>query len=182
MPPVPNFDAAQFFGRFTDVAPTADSLQPVLEFTLLWNLFERELHDRFVDARKIREVIEVHDNQGRLDSSAFEPHLEFFRERYPDFSQDEILHRRLSPAAHRRSRTAGFDEAVNVRRVLNGELTDGANIIYALMYVAYRVRNNLFHGEKDVRTLHLQDDLFRTVNSYLAIYLEQTLMPHQYRG
>ena len=60
------------------------------------------------------------------------------------------------------------------RGVLAGDLSDANNAVHALLLIAHRIRNNLFHGEKEVATLHSQADLFRAVNSLLATYLNVT--------
>ena len=46
------------------------------------------------------------------------------------------------------------------------------NIVYALLLIAHRIRNNLFHGNKGIESLHTQTDLFRVVNRLLATFLE----------
>jgi hypothetical protein len=58
--------------------------------------------------------------------------------------------------------------------VLNGTLNDPNNVVYALLLIAHRIRNNLFHGEKEVAILHAQAELFQAVNSLLASYLSLT--------
>ncbi len=172
---VPKFDAVTWFGKFTKESSTiaSEDLQPVLEFTLIWNLFERELHNRFVRIRGIREHVDHRYNEGLLDKSAFQPHVEFFRVRYPEFEEEGHLANRLLPAS-RRNVLADLADTKIVEDVLSGESNDANNVIYALLFISYRVRNNLFHGEKDIYQLHLQRDLFATVNSILATYLEQT--------
>jgi hypothetical protein len=55
---------------------------------------------------------------------------------------------------------------------LHGESQDLNNHVYALLLIAHRVRNNLFHGNKKVESLPRQIDLFHTVNALLATYLE----------
>ncbi len=54
-----------------------------------------------------------------------------------------------------------------MKTVFEGNYTGINNVVYALPFVAYRVRNNLFHSENAVDTLHLQKDLFETVNAFL---------------
>ena len=184
MPEIPPFDALSFFEQFTanGVQVGSAELQPVLEFTLLWNLFEREAHERHMSVGGLRTVVDENDNAGKLDCEAFKPHLNFFRTRYPDLDEVSALRRRLTPRDHRMGRTRGTDNLNIVKRVIKGELSDPGNVVYALLFIAYRVRNNLFHGEKDIHTLHLQEDLFRTVNSFLSIYLKQTLEERQIGG
>jgi hypothetical protein len=172
---IPAFDAPTWFGNFTEGAePIAgDQLQPVLEFTLLWNLFEREIHNRFVRVSGIREHVNQSYERDLLDGESYQPHVEFFRSRYPEFEEEGYLADRLLPES-RKHIHADLRDTRLVQDVLSGKSGDTNNVVYALLFIAYRVRNNLFHGEKDVYTLHLQKDLFSTVNSVLATYLQQT--------
>ena len=59
-----------------------------------------------------------------------------------------------------------------VRQALIGEAQDLNNIVYALLLIAHRIRNNLFHGNKRVETLHTQTELFHVINRLLSDYIE----------
>ena len=59
-----------------------------------------------------------------------------------------------------------------VRGVLNGETQDVNNIVYALLLIAHRIRNNLFHGNKGIDSLHTQTELFQVVNRLLSDFIE----------
>lgn len=61
-----------------------------------------------------------------------------------------------------------------VKRVLIGEAHDLNNIVYALLLIAHRIRNNLFHGNKRLESLHTQTELFHVVNRLLADYIEDS--------
>jgi hypothetical protein len=64
------------------------------------------------------------------------------------------------------------DSKTVVRKVMCGEMRDLNNIVYALLLIAHRIRNNLFHGNKNVQSLPHQIDLFTTINSLLTTFLE----------
>jgi len=161
MPATPQFNALEWFSRFSKEGTPIDAseLQPVLEFTLIWNLFERETCDRFVRIDSIREHVNWASSRGKLQSDAYEPYLAFFRERYPQHDEEEFLADHLLASSRCHTRRVPEDIAL-LSDVLAGRSTDANNVVYALLFIAYRVRNNLFHGEKNVYTLHLQKELF----------------------
>lgn len=173
--PIPKFDAQEWFSQFTEAGHTIaqDELQPVLEFTLIWNLFERQLFRRSANLGEIRRHMERALDLGRINPESYKPHIAFFRERYDNPTEEFLMQVLLSS-----SKQPSEHDLVNiglVKSAISGEFSDPNNVIYALLFIAYRVRNNLFQGEKNVHTLHLQKELFETVNSYLSIYMSETL-------
>lgn len=175
MPPFPQFNAIKWFSQFSESGAEIDAaeLQPVLEFTLIWNLFERETCDRFARIDSVRQHVNRASNRGLLQRESYEQYLTFFRQRYPHHDEGEFLADRLL-SGQRRYMTRDIEDINLLRDILAGTSTDTNNVVYSLLFVAFRVRNNLFHGEKDVYTLHLQKDLFQTINSLLSTYLQQT--------
>lgn len=172
---IPKFDAQTWFNQFTEEGSSIvqDDLQPVLEFTLIWNLFERFVCQNVANLSRIRAHIEGAINAGKITSEDFLPHLEFFRTRYENPTEEYLKEVLLS--AHHHQSTKDRENIRTVQLVLDGSYTDVNNVVYALFFIAYRVRNNLFHGEKQLHTLHLQSELFETVNSYLSLYMGKTL-------
>lgn len=141
-----------------------NQLRPVLCFSLIWNLFETIACRRQANPTSIREAVDHASDSGRLKLFTYTKYVEYFRSRYlRDGNIDHIF--AVLYMDHVRSKTV-------VRGVLLGEMHDLNNIVYALLLIAHRVRNNLFHGNKGVETLHIQTDLFRVVNRLLATFLE----------
>ncbi len=142
-----------------------DHLRPILCFSLIWNLFETHACRRHATAESIRHSVDHADESGRLRRERYERYLGFFRSRYltPDRTTDFFFDHLL--LTERRAQEV-------VRRALHGESQDLNNHVYALLLIAHRVRNNLFHGNKKVESLPRQIDLFHTVNALLATYLE----------
>ena len=59
-----------------------------------------------------------------------------------------------------------------MKRVLTKIETEPKEILKALLYILYRFRNNLFHGEKEVVRLNGQIENFKVANDLLAKVLE----------
>lgn len=160
------FDAIEWINRFFQGAANLnfDQLRPILCFSLIWNLFETKACRRQANKDSIRRSVDYADESGRLRREKYQTYLDFFRNRYLENGTIETAFNRLMMTDHT-SQSA-------VRRALIGETHDLNNIVYALLLIALRIRNNLFHGNKDVETLPRQTELFVVVNSLLATYLE----------
>lgn len=173
----PKFNANVWFAQFTEdgSAIEQDELQPVLEFTLIWNLFEKLVCDRNAGLHRIRRHVDQSIGRDKITGTDYDPFVEFFRARYRDPSEEFLISVLLSSG--RRPSLGDRDDIRLVKSVIKGDYSDTNNTIYGLLFIAYRVRNNLFHGEKTIDTLHLQKELFETVNAYLSKYMSDTALP-----
>jgi hypothetical protein len=174
MSTLPHFNSIKWFSQFSEDGSPIDvsDLQPVLEFALIWNLFERNSCERYVTKRNIRIHIKQALNDDKIAINKYEPYIAFFREHYSRYNEENFLANQLLP----KSRILTNDDRRDInllRGVFAGRKTETRNVIYALFFIAYRVRNNLFHGEKNIYTLHLQKDLFHAINSLISTHLEQ---------
>lgn len=160
-----NFDAIEWINRFFQGASlNFEQLRPILCFSLIWNLFEAKACGRHANKNSIRRSVDSADESGRLKIENYQKYLDFFRERYVENNTVD--------AAFDRLLMQDSDSKEVVRRSLLGESHDINNILFGLLLIAHRIRNNLFHGNKDVETLPRQTELFVVVNSLLAKYLE----------
>lgn len=133
----------------------------------MWNLFERDACERNATPTNIEKAVKSAFAAKRLTLAPFEEHLEYFKNRGQRDGMTISSYLEALKMSHENSRHL-------VDGVLSGTLTDPNNAIYALLLIAHRIRNNLFHGEKNVAMLHTQAHLFRAVNSLLATYLNIT--------
>lgn len=141
-----------------------DAFGPILHFSLMWNLFERDACERNATPAIIEKAVKSAFTAKSLTLAPFNEHLEYFKNRaqLDGMTIDNYLDALKMKDGNSRHLVGG---------VLSGTFTDPNNAIYALLLIAHRIRNNLFHGEKDVAMLHTQTHLFRAVNSLLATYL-----------
>jgi hypothetical protein len=142
---------------------------PILHFSLMWNLFERDACGREANPANIERSVQTAFAEGKLSLDAFQEHLDYFQNRAQRDNMTIIRYLEALKLTNANARNL-------VRGVLAGDLSDPNNVVYALLLIAHRIRNNLFHGEKEVANLHSQVDLFRAVNSLLATFLNQTRM------
>jgi hypothetical protein len=144
-----------------------DTFGPILHFSLMWNLFERDACERNATPANIERAVKSAFAARRLTLAPFHEHLQYFQDRAQRDGMTIGSYLDALKMTHENSRHL-------VDGVLSGTLTDPNNAIYALLLIAHRIRNNLFHGEKNVAMLHTQAHLFRAVNSLLATYLSIT--------
>lgn len=147
----------------------AVELEPVLQFSLLWNMFEaivfrgrtgNEIH-------KIEESVkELNEAGGIRPRPSFTFALSHFRKRY--LNENHTVGRRFNSLFD--SRTEAGKRKAKSALEDNEQSLDSQ--ICALLIMASRFRNKLFHGGKTVYTLNNQASNFKVVNQILAAYLE----------
>jgi len=135
-------------------------IKPVLDFALMWNLFESKFCNR--DA-----------NVGCLERISTE---------YVTLINDDIVNDCIEYFSNRYIRNNELNTTFNsvkippskfelVKSVLIGQTADKKNKIEIILLIAYRFRNNLFHGEKELRKLSSQAENFEKLNRFLATLL-----------
>lgn len=138
--------------------PEADR-QAILQFSLLWSLFEAKALQSKASSRAILTLVKRWAAQIYLNITPFEESLEYFRQRY--FLNGE-------PTEHFDGlRLRANDSPDLVRAVLKRENNTPADCVAALLIVVYRLRNNLFHGVKWDYGIQGQLNNFKHANSVL---------------
>jgi hypothetical protein len=140
-----------------------ENIRSVLYFALMWNMFEALACQRSANVRAIEEKVNDIYCRNLLRSEDFIPYLEYFQNRYLTAGQVNETFDKLRFRDH--------DKKELVKNVMQGELDDPNNIVLALLLVVFRLRNNLFHGEKNIYRLNFQIDNFKVANQILAKFL-----------
>ena len=109
-----------------------------LHFLVAWSLFESKCFGGFAKAEKIKTY--ANDTHSSIDLQALNESTEHFHKRY----QCPTLFRNLM---HQQQNQ-------HLENVLQQSFSDvsGENRLYVLVFVIYRYRNNIFHGNKGVRS------------------------------
>ncbi|QGZ35681.1 hypothetical protein [Stappia indica] len=136
---------------------TIQEKRAIRDFALLWSFFEEMWLGNRGDVPRIRLEVEA-----RLapDASmaAFEGALTYFSNRYVHAGNP-------SPAfAHLR---VSANDRQYVLDVLSGQNNEPRRVLAALLIIAYRLRNNFFHGEKAAYGYQGQLENFRHANAVL---------------
>lgn len=135
----------------------ANDIDEVRDFALLWNLFEDLLCNNNANIPKIDTLIDGHI--GKFNESDYQDTFEYFYNRYKS-SEERFNALRLRAT-----------QKNLVKKVLNDEFTDENNKLKFIMAIIYRFRNNLFHGEKDMRYIRLQKENFNQTNDFLMYFI-----------
>lgn len=141
-------------------------LTSIFYFPLIWNIFEKELCNK-------RAYIKPHaKNISRkyaalVNAEVLSNVFSYFKERYISDEQETSLFTNFE-----------FQDCEIKKETLKIlKSSDNTNILQlkALLYIAFRLRNNLFHGEKDVNKLYEQNENFKQINLLLMALIDKKI-------
>lgn len=131
-------------------------IDAVRDFTLLWNVLEGIVFSTIFSIPTAEQIFQQH----QFNEQPFLPYYNYFRQRYIN----------TNGAANQRFRSLSFrqaDRAAFVEQILINQASQPGDKVLALMIIIYRLRNNLFHGIKPIRTLNQQRENFENANGFL---------------
>jgi len=138
-------------------------IEPIKNFSLLWNAFE----GTFANRRFTISNIEGRINQQVFDIEKYREFLEYFQDRYTENGQ---TNNRFSYLKFRPN-----DRVALVREVLLGSNQNIHSIILAIIIIVYRFRNNPFHGEKEIARIRSQRSNFDQACQFLMKLMEDLI-------
>jgi hypothetical protein len=142
-----------------------DERSAIVDFSLLWSLFEARILDAAGSASRICAAVDSWQNAGTLQADAYDQELAYFRQRY--FANNDFTYHFHN--LHLRPN----DREALVRAVIDGSNNDPQDRVAAILIIILRYRNNLFHGVKWQYKLAGQLNNFEKANSALMRALEQ---------
>ena len=159
------FDAELWVRENLPGAPSlkAGTLQVVAGFTLLWNLFEELVCKNRADVGTFQRITEDLESSPKLEKLVAKS-VSFYRFRYVADQEMKPIFNGLHFRAN--------DRREHVESVLKGEVVELGGKVLALLIIAYRIRNNLFHG---LKSLHIWDDQAKNISEasrVLALMIE----------
>lgn len=135
-------------------------LASVKDFSLIWNVFEKEVCNNNCSVQRLKEKID----SVKIDINDFVIFLKYFKNRY---SADGIINERFEYLHFRPN-----DKRELVESVILGVNTDPQDIVLALSIIVYRFRNNMFHGLKNMQEIDKQNENFENANGILVTLLK----------
>lgn len=138
---------------------TVEERDAIDDFSFLWSLFEGMEMNRFCNVQTIRQYVSDLDQRGRLVDFDCETYLAYLKDRY--FKDGQITNHYYHLDLERNNNPAEVMDA------LSNENTTRAVKVIGCLIVIYRLRNNLFHGEKWLYNLEGQLDNFSQANDFL---------------
>jgi hypothetical protein len=159
------FDAESWFRQSLRGAPQLKpkTIKIVAGFTLLWNLFEDRLCDNNANVRTFENITRDLTNSSKLENLVNKS-MTFYQERYVQGQEmkyifDELYFR-------------NGDRKEYVESVLKGGMFEINDKVLALLIIAYRIRNHLFHGLKSVDNWDEQAKNISEASRILSIIIE----------
>lgn len=151
-----------------DILPER-AFNAAMKFALLWMYFEGKACEAEANPKKLREFAKdlyarkLDALQNRLDGP-----LEYFKSRYGDVQSDpkKFMKRLGKPG---RINAKDQDAIISA---LSKTSIDEVDKAIGLLLICYRIRNNLFHGSKEIHALQQQEDLFDQVGCILTVLLD----------
>ena len=136
----------------------------IANFTLLWSAMEGRMLKSNANPATLTDVVKALNAQGGLQRERFDKGLAYFRDRY---FQGGTFNDRFEQLLFRKNDLRPLVEAV-----LSGKDEDIGQVVIALLMIAYRLRNNLFHGVKWAYGIQGQQPNFGHASDVLMRILE----------
>lgn len=140
--------------------------EPILHFALVWNLFETNVCHKNANLNALKRSVESFSEP--LDMTRYRDCFEFFQNRYSESDGARYRFDTLFP----NPRGSDIEMKLHLSRVFLSDDAAASDIILGLLYIAYRIRNNFFHGNKSLGLILGQTELFRNVNQILIRYMD----------
>lgn len=135
-----------------------------MHFSLIWSCFEAQALNTRGSTNAIESWIRNLDRQKKLNPTAFNVALDYFKDRY--FANGDFTHNFHSLNLPNNA------SSTLVKEVLSGRNVDPVDSVIAVFLVIYRFRNNYFHGPKWSYELRDQLTNFTTANEALMLVME----------
>lgn len=135
----------------------------LFEFAVIWNLFEMKKMGNHASIFYVSDFVERFQNIENINVTEI---FEYFKNRYTNSTDNVNLFKAL------RWRDKEKDKKDETHKILILENPTDKDKIKAVLYIIFRLRNNLFHGEKNILTIEQQRETFNLVNSFLLDILE----------
>lgn len=133
------------------------NLVEVKNFALVWNIFEGRICNCSFDIGQIERKLK----NRTINLADFQPYITYFKDRYTtNGSMDNCFDGLYFRSGDQRD----FVKKVLLELEENITLTE---YVLAITIIVYRLRNNLFHGIKEMHSIDNQRDNFNNANQFL---------------
>jgi len=141
-----------------------EKIRSILWFTLVWNLFEKECCNKKANINKHSDAYAKYPE--KFDAQILSGTWGFFHDRY-------VSNEKVTDIFEIFEFRQG-DKKEEVKRILlRGNDAIPSEKVETLLRIIFRLRNNLFHGEKDVEELYKQNETFAYANRFLLDIIEK---------
>lgn len=129
----------------------------IFNFAMIWNLFEDRCMDNFAQISTVDDFVNTLPSNLNLDVNII---FDYFKDRYKVV--DNIYN--IESLLWRRNENTYRNFVIEKFRDTQCSHQDK---IKAVLYIIFRLRNNLFHGKKNIAIINEQKQTFVLVNKFL---------------
>lgn len=180
-----NFDPNRWLASHTGVAGfKTEDLHPAMWFMLIWNRFEYGLFNRGATIVDIDRNVSNASDSGILCWEDFDDCWTQLKECLVNLGVTRRLEYFLlsepRPGEERGEKAKEREKkrVAALRPIFESDRRpDIKTALKEMLFIAYRIRNNLFHGEKCITSLPKQRDLFTTLNFIITKYIDISKPP-----
>ncbi len=129
----------------------------IFNFAMIWNLFEDRCMDNFAKISKVDNLVEGLISINNLEVDTI---FDYFKDRYKIFDNIYVTENLLWKEHEYTYRNFVIEKFRDTQ-------CSHQDKIKAVLYIIFRLRNNLFHGEKDIAIINEQKQTFVLVNKFL---------------
>lgn len=144
-------------------------LKNIFYFTLIWNIFEKECCENFAEIgfhpRCIAEKL-----TSKINTSVLNDVCGYFKDRYVANNKTKTI---FNDFKFGKDANDGKVYKDFVRKTLLANNASNKDKIQSLLYIAFRLRNNLYHGIKEVSKLYDQNENFKQINLLLMEIIDK---------
>lgn len=159
-----NFNAVSWISHnYANVYIDEPSQIAVVNFSLMWNVFEGQFCNNSVSVAKLDSIAEEIAS-GEFSEEEIQQIFDFYKNRYVE---NGTVNDRFDNLNFRPRDRREFVEEV----ILNHNHITKDSIL-ALLIIVYRLRNNLFHGLKSFNLLHNQAENLNYASTFLSLVME----------
>ena len=133
-------------------------------FVVIWNLFEQKKMNRNASIFRVNSFV---NSIGNINNINIDEIFIYFKNRYTENNQTtELFNNLLWRPEENDIKTKTIKTLFDTARL------NKKNQIKAVLSIIFRLRNNLFHGVKDIASIDEQRQTFELVNSFMLDLLE----------
>ena len=141
------------------------NLEPILHFSLLWNLFEHTFPPEQKEPYNERLRYLAAEYHKYISEETLNVIYSYFKKRYIIGNEINVLFDKLL------FKKKEYEEC---QKILLSDNPHKEDRLKCVLLIIYRFRNNLFHGNKNPKTLNLYSAQFKVINKFLMSYIEAT--------
>jgi len=156
---------SDFLSTYFDIK-NCDRISHILNFSLIWSVFECECAEKDAKAVDIDKYIENYTKKtclGKIEKD-IEPIWKYYKNRYVNDGK--------ATDAFNNFIFTNKNQKLEVKTILVDEAPDIDQKLRACLLIVFRLRNNLYHGEKSPKDIIEQNCNFKNANKLLMYMIE----------